>query len=178
MNNYLNEKRSYGVIIAAILSSLVIMITGMATGMVYAVRAHRQSDAADNEIAGYLLESSAYDLRHSMSALRLCTEDEPAEKVARTALVHAVRAETALECHMDDWADSRAREAFLNDVATILHSYSPSEAIKLADKLYEFSSKFYDSVVEGGEFEYGGELIPGQKPEESEQPSEDDIAAA
>lgn len=161
MTNNLNEKRSYAVIIAAVVSAMIVMVCGLATGLVYAVREHRDSPDESRLIAGYLLSDAAYGLRNSMSALRLCNEAEPAEAINRTALVHAVRAETALECHDDDWADSRSKEQFLNDVATILHSYTPEQTIKLSEKLYEYSAKFYASVTDGTPFEYGGELIGG-----------------
>ena len=159
MVNKLNEKQSYGIVIAAIISSLVVMMSGLITGMVYAVRAHREPIDAGRDMAQYLMVDAAYELKRNMSALRLCNDAEPAETLNKTALVHAVRAETALECHMDDWADSRSKEAFLNDVATILHSYSPLETIELADMLYAYSGKFYDSVSGGTVFEYNGELM-------------------
>ena len=118
MTNNLNEKRSYAVIIAAVVSAMIVMVSGLATGLVYAVRERRQAPPDDSRlIAGYLLTDAAYSLRNSMSALRLCNEPEPAEEINRTALVHAVRAETALECHDDDWAGNRSKEQFLNDVA-------------------------------------------------------------
>ncbi len=159
MTNYLNEKRSYGIIIAAVICTLAVMIGGMITGMVYAVRTHKENADDGRRIAGYLLSEAAYSLRGSMSALRLCNEAEPAENIARTALVHAVRAETALECHVDDWADSRSKEQFLNDVATVLHSYTPEQTIELSEMLYEYSAKFYVSITAGTEFYYSGELI-------------------
>ena len=159
MVNKLNEKQSYGIVIAAIISSLAIMLCGMITGMVYAVRERRATPDTGRDMAQYLMVDAAYELKRSMSALRLCNDAEPAETLNKTALVHAVRAETALECHMDDWADSRSKEAFLNDMATILHSYSAMETIELADMLYAYSGKFYESVSDGTTFEYNGELI-------------------
>ncbi|MCH5165899.1 MAG: hypothetical protein J1G01_05810 [Clostridiales bacterium] len=166
MTNNLNEKRSYHVIIAAIVSALVVMLCGMITGMVYAVRVHRAGDS-DSDVAGYLLEDAAYGLRNSMSALRLCNEVEPAESINRTALVFAVRAETALECNKEDWADCRCKEQFLNDMVTVLHSYSTERTIEMSDKLYEYAAKFYDCVMSdkngkaenNDKFEYDGELI-------------------
>lgn len=161
MTNNLNEKRSYAVIIAAILSSLILMIGGLVTGLVYAVREHNSGGTTDGgrQMAGYLLSDSAGSLRNSMSALRLCNEPEPAESINRTALVYAVRAETALECHTDDWADNRSKERFLNDISTVLHSYTPEQTIEISDKLYEYSDMFYKSVTGGEQFEYDGELV-------------------
>lgn len=158
MTNYLNEKRSYAVIIAAVISTLIIMLVGMITGLVYSVREHNTVDGG-NDTAGHLLTDSAYNLRRSMSALRLCNEAEPAESINGLALVYAVRAETALECHSEDWADSRSKEQFLNDIATVLYSYAPEETIEMSDMLYEYSDRFYGAVSNGTEFEYDGELI-------------------
>ena len=170
MTNNLNEKRSYAVIIAAVVSAMIVMVCGLATGLVYAVRERRQAPPDDSRlIAGYLLTDAAYSLRNSMSALRLCNEPEPAEEINRTALVHAVRAETALECHDDDWAGNRSKEQFLNDVATVLHSYTPEQTIELSEKLYEYSAKFYVSVIGGAEFEYNGELIASDGVQEDEE---------
>ena len=170
MTNNLNEKRSYAVIIAAVVSAMIVMVCGLATGLVYAVRERRQAPPDDSRlIAGYLLTDAAYSLRNSMSALRLCNEPEPAEEINRTALVHAVRAETALECHDDDWAGNRSKEQFLNCVATVLHSYTPEQTIELSEKLYEYSAKFYVSVIGGAEFEYNGELIESNGVQEDEE---------
>ncbi|MDE6293345.1 MAG: hypothetical protein K2L88_01835, partial [Clostridiales bacterium] len=155
MTNRLNEKRSYAVIIAAVISTLVLMVCGMVTGLVYSVREHNESYGDNGRaMAEHLLTDAAYSLKNSMSALRLCNEAEPAEEINRTALVYAVRAETALECHDDDWADNRSREAFLNDIATILHSYSALDTIDMSEKLYEYAAKFYGSVAYGETFEY------------------------
>lgn len=161
MTNNLNEKRNYAVIIAAIVCTLILMVGGLTTGLVFAVRQHNEQATVDEgrQMAQYLLQEAANELRHSMSALRLCNEKEPAETISRTALVHAVRAETALECRVDEWADSRSKEAFLNDIATVLHSYEPEKTIELSEKLYEYAAKFYDSVTRGDMFEYDGELI-------------------
>ncbi len=167
MTNYLNEKRNYAVVFAALLCTLIVTICGLTTGIVYAVRyRHAASDGNDNQTAQaqYLLSDAAENLVHSMSALRLCNETEPAETINRTALVHAVRAEMALEFHNDDFADSRTREAFLNDMAIVLHSYETEQTMEIADMLYDYSTKFYESISSEngyGEFDYNGELIKG-----------------
>ena len=171
MTNHLNEKRSFAVIIAAVVCTLIIMVCGLTTGLIFAVRQHNEQEAdSGRQMSQYLLEEAADGLRHSMSALRLCNENEPAESINRTALVYAVRAETALECRVDDWADSRDKEAFLNDITTVLHSYTPEKTMELSEKLYEYSAKFYASVTRGEKFEYGGELIESKgEPEETEE---------
>ena len=57
MTNNLNEKRSYAVIIAAVVSAMIVMVSGLATGLVYAVRERRQAPPDDSRlIAGYLLD--------------------------------------------------------------------------------------------------------------------------
>lgn len=182
MTNNLNEKRNYAAIIAAVICTLILMVGGLTTGLIFAVRQHNEQAAVDEgrQMAQYLLQEAASELRHSMSALRLCNEKEPAETINRTALVHAVRAETALECHVDEWEDNRNKEAFLNDIATILHSYTPEQTLDLSEKLYEYAAKFYDSVMRGDTFEYDGELIQTvgeeQAPDEL-TPEEKDKAA-
>lgn len=183
MTNNLNEKRNYAVIIAAVICTLILMVGGLTTGLVFAVRQHNEQEAVDEgrQMAQYLLQEAASELRHSMSALRLCNEKEPAETINRTALVHAVRAETALECHVDEWEDSRSKEAFLNDIATVLHSYAPEQTLELSEKLYEYAAKFYDSVTRGDMFEYDGELIQtggGEDEEQDEITQEDKDKAA
>ena len=171
MTNNLNEKRSYAVIIAAIISTLAVMMCGLISGLVLAVREHRQNDAPDygRLMAEHLLVDSASSLRSSISALRLCNQPEPAEQINRIALVHAVRAETALECHIDDWVNNRDKEAFLNDIATVLHSYSPEKTIKMSEMLYKYSTEFYTSVSEGTTFEYNGELVGGNEMNEPDK---------
>lgn len=160
MTNDLNERRSMAVIVAAIVTTFVFLIGGLTTGLICAVqKRHEASPEPSKAMAQYLLVDSAGALRNSMSALRLCNESEPAEKINRTALVHAVRAETALECHTDDWADNRDKEAFLNDISTVLHSYDPLRTVEMSETLYELSDKFYNSVSNGEAFEYDGELI-------------------
>lgn len=179
MKNNFSEKRKYGTVIAAVVSALVIIIAGLATGLTCAVQKRMAAEPSGSGMARYLLEEAAYSLKSSMSALRLCNESEPAENISRTALVHAVRAETALECDYGDFADSRNKEAFLNDISTVLHSYDPLDTVKLSDKLYEYSSKFYDSVVSGAEFEYNGELIESSGEGHPDiEITDDDIAAS
>ena len=178
MTNRQRIDKSKAVIIAAVVTSLVIMLGGLAFGLSLAVRDHRESGDSGRLMAGYLLQDSAYELRRTMSALRLCNEVEPAEELSRTGLVHAVRAETALECHTDDWADSRNKEAFLNDIATVLHTYSAQKTIELSDKLYEYSAEFYRAVTENTEFVYNGELIEGEQKHPDVEITDGDIDAA
>ncbi len=179
--NYKQNKKGYSIIIAAVAVTVAVMLCGLISGLVLAVR-QRQENAAFNDsskqMAGYLLRDSAVELKSTMSALRLCNEVEPAETLNRTALVHAVRAETALECHSDDWADSRAKEQFLNDISTVLHDYTPEQTMQMSDMLYDYASKFCAWVTDGTEFEYNGELIPSNGGEHDETVTEDDINAA
>ncbi|MDE6401830.1 MAG: hypothetical protein K2L54_04365, partial [Clostridiales bacterium] len=60
MTNNLNEKRSYAVIIAAIVSAMVVMLCGLVTGLAYAVRERRAAPDESRLIAGYLLSDAAY----------------------------------------------------------------------------------------------------------------------
>lgn len=171
--------KTKAVIIAAVVTSLLFMLGGLAFGLTLAVRDRRQIGSDSGKMmAGYLLQDSAYELRRTMSALRLCNEVESAEELSRTGLVHAVRAETALECHTDDWADSRDKEAFLNDIATVLHTYSPQKTIEISDKLYEYSAEFYRAVTEKSEFVYNGELIEGEQKHPDVEITDGDIDAA
>ncbi|MBD5131006.1 MAG: hypothetical protein HDT28_00190 [Clostridiales bacterium] len=171
MTNRIYEKRSYAVIIAAIVSSLVLILGGTITGLICAVQKRHEANAPDNSrlMAEYLLSDAAAGLKSTMSALRLCTDAEPVETLKSTALVHAVRAETALECHVDEWYENRNKEAFLNDMAVVLHSYTPEQTIELADTLYEFASMFQASVADGSDFEYNGEIMGGGATDEDEQ---------
>lgn len=181
MTDFGKNKKSYAVIIAAVAVTLTVMISGIITGLVLAVRQRKESaEFNDNAklMAGYLLRDSAGELRGTMSALRLCNDDEPAKNLTRLGLVHAVRAETALECHVDDWAENRAKEQFLNDMATVLHDYTPKQAMELADTLYEFTDKFYESVTQGVSFEYDGQLIPAPDKEPDLEVTEKDKEAA
>ena len=180
--NYKNDKRrGYGIIIAAVAVTVIVMLGGVISGLVLAVRQRRDNaiiNDSSKQMAEYLLRDSAVELKSTMSALRLCNEVEPAENLNRTGLVHAVRAEAALECHSDDWADSRAKEQFLNDISTVLHTFTPEQTMQMSDMLYEYSSKFCDWVTDGTEFDYNGELIPANVGDHDNEVSEDDIAAA
>lgn len=180
MNNRQTKKSGYAVVIAAVAVTVIIMLGGMISGLVLAVR-QRHENASYNDSARLMAESllrdSAIELKSTMSALRLCNEVEPAENLNRTGLVFAVRAEAALECHTDDWADSRAKEQFLNDISTVLHSYTAERTMEMSDMLYEYSSKFCAWVTDGTEFDYNGELIPASG-DHGKEVSEDDIQAA
>ncbi|MCH5155708.1 MAG: hypothetical protein J1F69_03795 [Clostridiales bacterium] len=175
-----NRNKGYGVIIAAVAVTVAVMLCGMISGIVLAVRQRKESaeynDSA-KQMAGYLLRDSAVELKSAMSALRLCNEVEPAETLSRTALIFAVRAETALECQAGDWADCRNKEQFLNDISTVLDTYTPEQTMQMSDILYEYSTKFCAWVTDGVEFDYNGELI---KPEDKHDRTitENDIAEA
>lgn len=180
MNNRKINK-GYGVIIAAVAVTVAVIIGSIASGFVLAVRQRNESAEFNDSsklMAQSLLRDSATELKRTMSALRLCSEPEPAESLNRTGLVFAVRAETALECHDDDWADSRAKEQFLNDISTVLHTYTAERIMQMSDLLYEFSDKFCDWAIDGKEFEYNGELIPSTGGDHDQEIGEDDIAAA
>ena len=166
VNNKLNERRSYAVIIAAIVVTLVVIFGGVVSGLVLAVRSHRENDSK-SQYATHLLMEAAGSLKSSLSAMRLVNEKEPAEELIKTALVHTVRAETALECEGGEWSDNRTKEAFLNDLATVLHSYEPMDAIGKADTLYEYSARFLMSVQDGTPFEYDGEIMGSDSDDET-----------
>lgn len=174
------RKSGYAAVVVAAIVTVVIMLGGMATGLAFAVRQRKHGDGriAERAIANSLLIDAATELRHTMSALRLCNETEPVESLRRAGLVYAVRAETALECRGDDWAECRCSEAFLNDVATVLHTYSPERTMQTSNKLYEYSTAFCRHVAEGEVFEYDGGLCPETRAGEDGQASAEDIAAA
>ena len=176
-----NKRNDYRVIIAAVAVTVIVMLGGMISGLILAVQQRRENASFNDSsklMAESVLRDSAIELKSTMSALRLCNEVEPAENLNRTGLVFAVRAETALECHTDDWADSRAKEQFLNDISTVLHTYTAERTMEMSDMLYEYSSKFCDWVTDGTEFDYNGELIPASDGEHDQEMSDDDIAAA
>ncbi|MDE6398623.1 MAG: hypothetical protein K2L51_04820, partial [Clostridiales bacterium] len=177
MVNKLNEKRSFAIIIAAIVTTLLVMMGGVVSGLVLAVRNHREPDDG-RQYAAHLLMDAAGSLKSSLSSMRLVNEAEPAEEIIKTALVHAVRAETALECAGGDWEENRPKEEFLNDVATVLHSYEPMDAVKKADMLYAYSVKFLASVTDGAPFDYDGELIGGKFEEDMTPPTDEQKAEA
>lgn len=175
-----NKNKGYGVIIAAVAVTIAVMLCGMITGIVLSVRQRKESAMFNDsaQMAGYLLRDSAVGLKNTMSALRLCNETEPAESLSRIGLIYAVRAETALECKSGDWADSLNKEQFLNDVSTVLHTYTPEQTMQLSDKLYEYTYKFCSWVTDGVEFDYDGELIKSDGGAHKEDVTEDDISAA
>lgn len=176
-----NKNKGYGVIIAAVAVTIAVMLCGMISGIVLAARQRKENAMFNNsaqEMAGYLLRDSAVGLKSTMSALRLCNEVEPAESLSRVGLIYAVRAETALECKSGDWEDSLNKEQFLNDVYTVLHTYTPEQTMELAGKLYEYTDKFCSWVVDGAEFVYDGELIKSEDGAHDDDVTEDDIAAA
>lgn len=178
--DYKKTKKDYAVIIAAVAVTVLVMLGGMISGLVLAVRQRKENaDFNDSSklMAESLLRDSAIELRSTMSALRLCNEVEPAESLNRTGLVFAVRAEAALECQDGDWAENRDKEQFLNDISTVLHTYTAERIMEMADTLYEYSNKFCAWAVDGTEFEYGGELIPALGDQDQEV-SEQDISAA
>lgn len=177
MVNKLNEKRSFAIIIAAIVTTLLVMMGGVVSGLVLAVRNHREPDDG-RQYAAHLLADAAGSLKSSLSSMRLVNEPAPAEEIIKTALVHAVRAETALECAHGDWADNRPGEAFLNDVAVVLHSYDTMDAVKKADMLYAYSVKFLESVTDGTPFDYNGELVGGKYEEDTTPPTDEQKAEA
>ncbi len=157
MTNNLNEKRSAAVVVAAIICAFAVALGGLTAALTVSIM-RRVNNGPDNGTAQRLLIDAAADLNHSVSALRLCNEEEPARELVNTALVFAVRAETALECENGNVYDMREKEAFLNDVATVLHTKAPLESVEAAEKMYEFSKMFYDHVANGSEFSYHGEL--------------------
>ncbi|MDE6029159.1 MAG: hypothetical protein K2F90_02415 [Clostridiales bacterium] len=179
--NYRKTKEGFGIIIAAVAVTVIVLLCGLGSGLALAVRERRQSAAFNDpskDMAGYLLRDSAVELKSTMSALRLCNEAEPAESLNRAALVYAVRAETALECQSGDWADSRAKEHFLNDISTVLNEYTPEQTMQMSDMLYDYCSRFCAWVTDGAEFEYDGELIASTGGGHAESVTDDDIAAA
>ncbi|MDE6293019.1 MAG: hypothetical protein K2L88_00150 [Clostridiales bacterium] len=179
--NYKQTKKGYGVIIAAVAVTVIVMLGGLISGLVLAVQQRRENASFNDSaklMAESLLRDSAMELKSTMSALRLCNEVEPAENLNRTGLVFAVRAEAALECHTDDWVDSRAKEQFLNDISTVLHTYTAERIMEMSDTLYEYSDKFCAWAIDGTEFEYNGELIEAADGEHDQEVSEEDITAA
>lgn len=160
MTNKPNGERNIAVIVVAIVATVAIMLGGLISGLVLAMDVRRENSPAEWEgnIASYLLVDAASGLRRSMSALRLCTDAAPAEDIGRAALVYAARAETALECREDHWAESRSREAFLNDISAALYSNDGTKSMEMADEMYKYADLFYRSLMSGATFEYNGEL--------------------
>ncbi len=170
MRNELNERKSYALVVAAVVASAVTMLAGLITALCFTVR---DKTRAVDPVPQNLLVDAAVDLNHSLSALRLCVEPEPAREVGKTALVFAVRAETALECVNGPWLESRDSEAFLNDVATVLHSEDPLDAVNKSEQMFAIASRFYDHVSSGAEFSYNGELIDQPGGTEDDTPATD-----
>lgn len=175
MINELNERKSYALVVAAVVASAVMMLAGLITALCFTVRERTRSV---DPISHNLLVDAAGDLNHTLSALRLCVEPEPAREVGKTALVFAVRAETALECVNGQWIESRDSEAFLNDVAIVLHSEDPLEAVDKSEQMFEIAARFYDHVSSGAEFSYNGELTGGQDGGTEDEAAEAQIAEA
>lgn len=169
MVNRLYEKRSYAVIIAATVVTFVVLVGGLVSGLVCALRSRVVAEE-DNEYARHILLDAADGMSRSLSAMRLVNESEPAEELAKTALVFTVRAEAALECLHGEWSGDRAKEAFLNDLAVALHTRDALETAEKAQMLYEYSVKFAASVADGSEFEYGGEIEGGGDNDDTAEP--------
>lgn len=157
MTNNLNEKQNNRIKIAAVVAAFVFALAALITGLVLGINKRQRQESQDG-VARYLLVDAAGELNHTMSALRLCNEKETALSLCNDGLVYAVRAETALECANDDFSENRAKEAFLNDIAAVLHTKDPMQAAKKADMLYKYSNMFYDHVSGGKPFDYNGEL--------------------
>lgn len=158
MVNKLNERKNNAVIIAAVVSAFVFVLASLVTGLVLGINKRHRVQSSNNSVAQYLLVDAASELNHTMSALRLCNGEEPAQDLCNNGLVYAVRAETALECAHGDWDENRAKEAFLNDVAAVLHTNEPMKAVDKADMLYKYSDMFFNHVAHGKAFDYNGEL--------------------
>ncbi len=182
MVNNLNEKRNNIVLIAALISAFVFAMCALITGLVLGI-SKKYRDKEEYKIARFLLVDAASDLNHTVSAMRLCTEKDPAQNLCNTGLVFAVRAETALECGNGDWNENSKKEAFLNDMAEILHAVDPMKAVEKADVMFKYSTMFYEHVKDGKAFEYNGELATAngeQNPNETDknEPSDSDVEAA
>lgn len=177
-----NDKRNGAVTVAAIISALVFAILGLVPALWIGVERNKNAPNDRSPISRYLLVDAASELKHSMSALRLCNEPETAAEVSKQALVFAVRAETALECENGDFEAASKKEAFLNDVSTVLHSYEPMKAAELSDTMYKYCAMFYEHVSNGADFDYDGEIMKssngGGEENEPYEPSEEDISAA
>ncbi len=172
MINDLNGKKSNAAIVVAIVAAFVMSLSALVTGLVLGIRNREKFETNDNIVAHNLLIDAASGLNHTVSAMRLVNDEEPAWELSKTALVYAVRAETALECDSGDWAENRQKEAFLNDVATVLHTEVPMEAVKKSDVLFKYSSMFLSHVADGTEFSYNGEIL-GESPADDDTVSEE-----
>ncbi|MCH5157921.1 MAG: hypothetical protein J1F33_01865 [Clostridiales bacterium] len=177
MTNNLNEKKGM-IISVSIIVSLLFALAVLTVGMVFAVRIKIIEDGKKQpQMSTQLLVDASAGLKGKASALRLCNNEETADKVMEEALVYAVRAETALECDHGVWSECRAKEAFLNDACALL-SGKTSEAMKKSDLLYAYSSALLDSLNNSSEFEYNGELIDVKSDGEFDEPTDDDIEKA
>ena len=177
MTNKLNEKKGM-IIPVAIIVSLLFALAILTAGMILSVRREIDKEERNEaKTAAYLLADASNGLRNKASALRLCNNEETADKVMEEALVYAVRAETALECDHGVWFECRAKEAFLNDACALL-SGKTNEAMQKSDILYAYSVALCESIENSTEFEYNGELIESKDEQKSEQPTEEDILKA
>lgn len=184
MTNDFRKNKSGGLTVAAaIISAFVLAVAGLASALALTLKKRSEPAPDTANIAEYLLVDASASLMSSLSAMRLCNEAETARELSSTALVFAVRAETALECEYGNWSDCRCKEAFLNDVATILHSTDPLDIVARAEEMYEYSAKLYSHVSTGTAFDYNGELMGGDGSNggevdetPAEKPSEEDIA--
>lgn len=176
MVNKLNERKNHAVLIAAVVSAFVFALSALVTGMVLGLNKRSRAESG-NSVAKYLLADSANELNHTMSALRLCEREQSARYLCNDGLVFAVRAETALECDNGDWRENRAKEAFLNDVATVLHTKDAMTAVEKADLLYKYSNMFFKHVVYGESFEYDGELVQNQSSRPNDEREEKNPSA-
>ncbi len=174
MTNNLNEKRSDRLIIVAVAVTLIFSIIGLSVGMVFAIKL-RVENKSETAVARYLLIDAADGLNEKTSALRLCRTEETAKELSREALVFAVRAETALECVGGDCYENRAKEAFLNDIASVLAQKNAKKCMEKSEDLYRFSAMFKAYAESGVPFEYNGELVEAASGEKSGQPDESKI---
>lgn len=174
MRNDLNEKSTNAVILAAIISALVVLVAGLTAALVLAVQNYRhrieprtteppkQTEQTEQpeqpNISKFIIVDAAVGLKNSASALRLCNHKDSAVETVKNGLMYATRAETALECDGGDYSAKMAKEAFLNDASALLSRPDPMHAVEKADELYHYSAMFYDSVLNGNEFTYNGEL--------------------
>lgn len=178
MTNKLNEKKSM-LVPVAIIVSLLFALSGLTVGMIFSVRLRLMEDERNEaRMSAYLIVDASNGLRSKASALRLCNNEETAEKVMEEALVYAVRAETALECDGGVWCECRAKEAFLNDAVSLL-SGKTSVAMQKSDVLYAYSTALCSSYENSTEFEYNGELADGNTASaDEEEPTQADIEKA
>ncbi|MCH5350709.1 MAG: hypothetical protein J1F39_01910 [Clostridiales bacterium] len=177
MTNNLNEKRGM-IISVSIIVSLLYALAVLTVGMVFAVRNKIIDDKKEeSKVSAQLLVDASSGLKNKASALRLCNNEETADKLLDEALIYAVRAETALECDHGVWCECRAKEAFLNDACALL-SGKTSEAMKKSDLLYAYSSALLDSLSNSTEFEYNGELFEQKDEDDHSEPTDEDIEKA